>query len=141
MSGLVYVASILVFLLDALFFYLMHKDDGLSNFAKGDYFLQWKYTPDYTFAIISTVSLTCFIGTVLIHASLLVTNYLRVNRIECFYTFMIVSQEDIDLIKKKKNKRDLFIFLSVLFLIFLLGFLIYRLIKRGGGKTTNVVIK
>jgi flagellar biogenesis protein FliO len=63
-------------------------------------------------------------------ASLLVGNYIRVARIENFYNFMIVPQEEIDLIKKQKNRRDLVIFLCSIALIGLIGYLIYRLVKR-----------
>jgi flagellar biogenesis protein FliO len=71
-------------------------------------------------------------------AILLVGNYIRVARIENFYNFMIVPQEELDTIKKQKNRRDLIIFLCAILLVGLVGYLVYRLVKRN--RATKVIV-
>jgi uncharacterized membrane protein len=68
----------------------------------------------------------------------LLTNYIRYSRIENFYNFQIVPQEELDVIKKQKNRRDLIIFLCAIVFIGLIGYFIYKLVKRN--KTTKVVV-
>jgi uncharacterized membrane protein len=72
-----------------------------------------------------------------LQATLLLTNYIRASRIENFYNFQIVSQEELTFIKKQKNRRDLIIFLCTIVLVGIIGFFIYRLVKRS--KTNKVV--
>jgi hypothetical protein len=98
-------------------------------------------TGDATFAILSITCLTVFVSTLVLQSLLLITNYIRINRIDCFYGVQIVTQEEIDIIKKKKNRRDLFIFLAVVVLLFLICFLVYKIIKKRKATTTNVVVK
>jgi hypothetical protein len=68
----------------------------------------------------------------------LLTNYIRASRIENFYNFQIVPQEELDIIKKQKNRRDLIIFLCGIAFVGIIGFFIYRLVKRN--KATRVVV-
>ncbi|MDR0674870.1 MAG: hypothetical protein LBF36_01220 [Mycoplasmataceae bacterium] len=75
--------------------------------------------------------------TIVLQATLLLTNYIRASRIENFYNFQIVSQEELTFIKKQKNRRDLIIFLCTIVLVGIIGFFIYRLVKRS--KTNKVV--
>ena len=66
----------------------------------------------------------------LFHVVLLVTNYVRAGKIDSFYGVQIVSDEELALLKKHKNKRDAIIFAAVICILILIGFLIYRLIKN-----------
>jgi cyanate permease len=66
------------------------------------------------------------------------SSYVRASRIENFYNFQIVPQEELTLIKKQKNRRNLIIFLCAIALVGIIGFFIYRLVKRS--KTTKVVV-
>jgi uncharacterized membrane protein len=68
---------------------------------------------------------------------LLICNYLRAARIENFYNFMIVDQEELNLIKKSKNKRDLIIFLTSCLIIGIIIYFVYKLIRKR--KTTKIV--
>lgn len=86
-----------------------------------------------TVIICSVAMITAF----LMHVILLVTNYVRAGKIDSFYSVQIVSDEELIALKKKKNKRDFFIFLAVIMIIVLIGFLIYRLIKSR--KVNNTV--
>ncbi|XQP55430.1 MAG: MSC_0882 family membrane protein [Mycoplasmoidaceae bacterium] len=72
-----------------------------------------------------------------LHVILLVTNYTRAAKIDNFYSVQIVSDEELTALKKKKNKRDLIIFLAVIMVIVLVGLLIYKLVKSR--KVNNTV--
>jgi hypothetical protein len=52
-----------------------------------------------------------------LHATLLITNYLRISQIDSYYGYEIVATEELTILKKKKNRRDLFIFLTAVVLI------------------------
>jgi hypothetical protein len=90
------------------------------------------------YEIIFWASVSAILITLILHATLLLTNYIRTSRIENFYNFQIVSQEDLDLIKKQKNRRDLIIFLCSIAFVCIIGFFIYRLVKRN--RSTKVVV-
>lgn len=75
--------------------------------------------------VCSASMLTAFI----LHVVLLVTNYVRAGKIDSFYAVQIVSDEELNALKKKKNKRDLFIFLGVVMVVALIGLLIYKAVK------------
>lgn len=77
--------------------------------------------------------------TVLLHAWLLLSNYIRCARIENYYNFMIVPQEELNTLKKQKAKRDLIIFLCAIVLVGLIGLLIYKLVTRR--KATQITVK
>ncbi len=82
-------------------------------------------------ALLTTV-IVCAIAMVLaffLHVALLVTNYTRAAKIDNYYSVQIVSDEELTAIKKKKNKRDLFIFIAVVMILVLIGMLIYKLVK------------
>ncbi len=72
-----------------------------------------------------------------LHIVLLVTNYTRAAKIDNFYSVQIVSDEELTALKKKKNKRDLIIFLAVVLVVVLIGMLIYKLVKSK--KVNNTV--
>ncbi|XQP55700.1 MAG: MSC_0882 family membrane protein [Mycoplasmoidaceae bacterium] len=64
-----------------------------------------------------------------LHVILLVTNYTRAAKIDNYYSVQIVSDEELRAIKKRKNKRDMIIFLAVVMIIVLIGMMIYKIIK------------
>jgi hypothetical protein len=82
---------------------------------------------------VSAILLALFLQT-----TLLLTNYIRSSRIENFYNFQIVPQEELNLIKKQKNRRDLIIFLCTIAFVGIIGFFIYRLVKRN--RAAKVVV-
>jgi hypothetical protein len=85
---------------------------------------------DHIYEILFFSGVAALVITALLHIGLLILNYLRAARIENFYNFMIVSQEELSVIKKQKNKRDLIIFLTSCLIIGVLIYLIYKLVKR-----------
>jgi hypothetical protein len=90
------------------------------------------------YEIIFWVAVSSILLTLILQAVLLLTNYIRASRIENFYNFQIVSQEELDNIKKQKNRRDLIIFLCSIAFVGLIGYFIYRLAKRS--RSTKVVV-
>jgi uncharacterized membrane protein len=85
---------------------------------------------DHIYEILFFLGVGALLLTAVLHVTLLICNYLRASRIENFYNFMIVNQEELDLIKKNKNKRDLIIFLTSCLVIGIVIYLIYKLVKR-----------
>lgn len=85
------------------------------------------------------VCATAMISAFFLHVILLVTNYTRAGKIDNYYSVQIVSDEELTAIKKKKNKRDLFIFLAVVMIIVLVGLLIYKIV-RSRKVSNNVTI-
>lgn len=83
------------------------------------------------------VCATAMIVAFFLHVILLVTNYTRAAKIDNFYSVQIVSDEELTAIKKRKNKRDLIIFLAVIMVLILIGMLIYKLVKSK--KVNNTV--
>lgn len=79
-----------------------------------------------TLIVCSAAMILAFI----LHVTLLVTNYVRAGKIDAFYAVQIVSDDELTLLKKQKNKRDAIIFAAVILLIALIGWLIYRLVKN-----------
>ena len=77
------------------------------------------------FLPISVIFLTLFL-----HVTLLVTNYFRATRIDNFYGIQIVSDNDINEIKKSKNKRNFIIFFTLTLLFVFVIILIIRHFKK-----------
>ena len=90
-----------------------------------------------TCLIIVIVSIVCIFIAFFLHVYLLITNYLRSSKIDQFYGQQIVSDEELEVIKKKKNKKDAIIFLAVVLVIVLIGILVYKLIQNK--KVNNTV--
>jgi hypothetical protein len=137
LSGLTYAVSGIVFLVVAFTFVAVYG--SWSQFGKF-----WTYLGKYgngaqsydiTYFTISLICAIAFFGTILLQFSMLIFNYIRTSRIENFYGFMIIPQEDIDNLKKKKNRRDLIIFLCIVITVIFAGFVIYKLLKRKHNKT------
>lgn len=83
------------------------------------------------------VCVTAILSAFILHVVLLVTNYTRAAKIDNFYSVQIVSDEELTALKKKKNKRDLIIFLAVIMILVLIGLVIYKLVKSK--KVNNTV--
>jgi hypothetical protein len=122
------LTSYVLFSLFILFIFIIAKIlNGNVNF--GD----WNptmYGGDHIYEILFFSGVAALIITAALHIGLLVCNYLRAARIENFYNFMIVPQEELNVIKKQKNKRDLIIFLTSCLIIGVVIYLIYKLVKR-----------
>lgn len=86
-----------------------------------------------TVIVCSAAMIVAFI----LHVVLLVTNYVRAGKIDSFYSVQIVSDEELTALKKRKNKRDLIIFLAVVMVIVLIGLLVYKIVKSK--KVNNTV--
>lgn len=86
----------------------------------------------------------CTCGGILIiafamHVWLLVSNYTRYSKMESYYNCPIVTSEELTTVKKSKNRRDLFIFLAVVGLLILIGYFIYKMIKKRTNKGQVVI--
>ena len=77
------------------------------------------------FLPISVILLTLFL-----HIILLVTNYFRATRIDNFYGVQIISDSDLSVIKKSKNKRNFIIFFTLALLFVFIIILIIRHFKK-----------
>lgn len=121
------LTSYVVFGLFILFVFIVAKILNGTKFGTWD---PSKLGGDYIYEILFFSGLAALIITGLLHVGLLVCNYLRAARIENFYNFMIVNQEELNVIKKQKNKRDLIIFLTSCLVIGVIIYLIYKLVKR-----------
>lgn len=77
------------------------------------------------FLPISIIFLTLFL-----HIILLITNYFRAARIDNFYGMQIISDSDINEIKKNKNKRNFIIFFTFALLFVFITILIIRHLKK-----------
>ena len=73
------------------------------------------------------------------HISILVLSYIRTANIENFYNYMLIDANEIDNIKKAKNRRDAIIFFTIILTVVFLTWVIIRLVKRK--QATKVVVK
>lgn len=74
--------------------------------------------------------ISVIILTLLLHIILLITNYFRAARIDNFYGVQIISDSDINEIKKIKNKRNFIIFFTLTLLFVFIIILIIRYFKK-----------
>lgn len=89
--------------------------------------------------IILVVSIIVLFVAFFMHIFLLVNNYVRASKIDNFYNIQIVSDEELQAIKSKKNKRNAIIFIGVILCIALIGILIYKVVTSKK-QTNNVTI-
>lgn len=121
--GLTYVAGGLAILITYIIGFAISKDWGdlrPSTFSD---------SCGASLLITVIVCATAMVCAFFLHVILLVTNYTRAAKIDNYYSVQIVSDEELNAIKKRKNKRDLFIFLAVVMILVLIGLLIYKLVK------------
>lgn len=129
-----YIILLLIMLVDAI---VVMWGPGDPKF--GDFNTAAK-NGNYTYLIVFWVSVAVLLVVFLCHLGALVFNYLRASNIENYYNYMIVDANELAELKKKKNRRDLFIFLTVLLsVIFLIWFIIHLI--RGKKNETKVVVK
>ena len=74
----------------------------------------------------------------LLHIFLIVSNYIRANKIDTFFTVQIVSDEELRALKKYKNKRDFIIFFAIVAVLVLVIVLIYKTIKKRQKKEIKI---
>lgn len=136
MSLLAYTVSLLAILINFIVAWAdTHVKFGTWNANTVDEAFRGRYI---IYEIIFWVAVSTILLTIILQAILLLSSYVRASRIENFYNFQIVPQEELTLIKKQKNRRNLIIFLCAIALVGIIGFFIYRLVKRS--KTTKVVV-
>lgn len=128
------LTSYVLFGLFILFVFVIAKIINGTKFGSWDPKL---FNGDHIYEILFFSGVFALVVTAILHIGLLICNYLRASRIENFYNFMIVSQDELALIKKQKNKRDLIIFLTSCLVIGIIIYLIYKLVKRN--KAVKVV--
>lgn len=80
---------------------------------------------------------TAMVAAFLLHVILLVTNFTRAAKIDSYYSLQIVSDEELTALKKRKNKRDMLIFLAIVAILVLIGMMIYKIVKSR--KVNNTV--
>jgi len=138
LCGLVYVLSVLLFLTNALVFWLLNNS---ANYDILTIFFPISGLSDMTQGVISLIASGCFIVAVISHCVILLANYIRINRIDCYYGVEIVPSEEITLLKKKKNRRDMIVFLVCCVLIGIIVWLVIKLVKRRKPAPTTVLVK
>lgn len=87
-----------------------------------------------TFLIFMFVLIISF----LLHIYIVIGNYWRAAKIDNYYGQYIVSNEEIQALKKKVNRRYMIIYLVSVALLFFVGFLIYKLVKKAVSKNPTV---
>nr|QIQ09948.1 hypothetical protein PlMoll_1110 [uncultured Mycoplasmataceae bacterium] len=93
---------------------------------------------NYAFVVIFWGCVAVVIGTFIMQVCMLLGNYIRYTRIENFYNFVIINEEEITNLKKKTNRRDALIYFAISFTLILIVWLIVKLFKRN--KKTKVVV-
>lgn len=113
---------------------------GITYLVAGFGYDTWGYFPDgiAVFNILLIISIVGLFITFFLHIFLLITNNIRAAKIDNFYNIQIVSTEELALIKKKKNRKDLIIFFLVIMFLVLIGLIIYKTVKRSA--KTNIVV-
>ncbi|ASJ89209.1 MAG: hypothetical protein B1217_0315 [Candidatus Malacoplasma girerdii] len=135
-SFLSYVLLLLTMLIDSIA--VIFSSDSKLGFA--DFNAAWELNK-YTYAIVFYSCVGVAILILILHIFLILTNYLRSANIENYYNYMIVDQNELTAIKRKKNIRDLFIFLLVIGTVIFLTWLIFRFIRRKRTNNTNIIVK
>ena len=93
----------------------------------------------YTYMVLMWTCVGFIIYTLTSHISILVLSYIRTANIENFYNYMLIDANEIDNIKKAKNRRDAIIFFTIILTVVFLTWVIIRLVKRK--QATKVVVK
>lgn len=93
------------------------------------------------FLVIVICAITWMFCTFILHISLLVSCHIRANKIDHFYSVQIVSNDEIDMLKKKKNRRNAIIVIAIIATIVLFGIYIYKIIKTKKTNNINVYTK
>jgi hypothetical protein len=136
MSLTSYIVLLLVVLINFIVAWAdTHVKFGTWDAAMVDVAIRGRYV---IYEIIFWTAVSGILLTILLQSILLLGNYIRASRIENFYNFQIVPQDELNLIKKQKNHRDLIIFLCSIAFVGIIGLFIYRLVKRG--RATKVVV-
>lgn len=132
MSLLSYTLFLLTLLVNCIVCYSMYP----THF--GDVYTPIHENNNWAFAIVFWISVSSVLITFIIQACALVGNYVRYSRIENFYNFSLVANEEMVLLKKKTNRRDVVIYLGITCTLLLICWLIVKLFKRK--KQTKVVV-
>ncbi|MDR0545935.1 MAG: hypothetical protein LBG49_03400 [Mycoplasmataceae bacterium] len=135
-----YLVFFLAIVVDfACFYFIVNKGSGnffnsigsmIVNTHKRDYI-------PYQIVFWCIIIFTCFI--IINHVITIVYSAIRIASIDNYYNTMVVPQNEIDLLKKQHNKRDMIICLCFMAVIGLIIYLIIWFVRRK--KTTNVVVK
>lgn len=90
--------------------------------------------------IVLIIAVAALVVTLILHVTLIVTNYVRANQIDSFFTVQIVSDEELTTLKKYKNKRDLIIFFAITSTLILAFILVFKSIKKRAKKEVTVSV-
>lgn len=132
MSLLSYCIFLIALLIDCIVCYCYYP------IGFGNVYAPISETGNYTYAVIFWLCVSAVLITFILQCFLIISSYVRYSRIENFYNFKIVSDEELALLKKKNNRRDLFIFLGIVLTLVLIVMLVVKLFKRN--KKTKVVV-
>ncbi|MDR2461679.1 MAG: hypothetical protein LBD05_00510, partial [Mycoplasmataceae bacterium] len=133
--------SILIFLIVSLIAFL-DPDGPNADFAEFWNFLERKpgnFNFNASYFFVATTCVVAFSTAVFFHFFLLITNYIRYSRIENYYGYQIIPNDEMLISKKTKNRRNLFIFLILCGLVFYVGYVLYKIIKKK--KTATISVK
>lgn len=129
----IYIVALTIMLVDSLLPIFIYKT-GVADFVT-----PIRVDKQYTYMVLMWTCVGFIIYTLTSHISILVLSYIRTANIENFYNYMLIDANEIDNIKKAKNRRDAIIFFTIILTVVFLTWVIIRLVKRK--QATKVVVK
>lgn len=129
----IYIVALTIMLVDSLLPIFIYK----TGFA--DFVTPIRVDKQYTYMVLMWTCVGFIIYTLTSHISILALSYIRTANIENFYNYMLIDANEIDNIKKAKNRRDAIIFFTIILTVVFLTWVIIRLVKRK--QATKVVVK
>ena len=147
MCGLVYALSGLVIAFNYLVALLINTIEisdgkmiiGAASKIPPDGNILFACGSNIQFVILIVAATSAFVA-FLLHIILIVSNYVRTNKIDAFFTVQIVSDEELTTLKKYKNKRDFIIFFALVATFVLVFILIYKTIKKRQKKEIKIAV-
>lgn len=147
MCGLVYALSGLVIAFNYLVALLINTIEisdgkmiiGAASKIPPDGNILFACGSNIQFVILIVAATSAFVA-FLLHIILIVSNYVRTNKIDAFFTVQIVSDEELTTLKKYKNKRDFIIFFALVATFVLVFILIYKAIKKRQKKEIKIAV-
>ena len=141
-SCMIYVLMLLGILVDAIVVIFARDIAGVGgdHLAFADFWAAKDLPGGYTYVTCFWVFVTLFGLVAINHILTCIGNYLRASNIDNYYNFSIVDPAELTEIKKRKNKRDLSIFFSIIgTIIFLVWLSLHLVLKKRSAKAQTTV--